>query len=455
MAFYNFISNITNWFWGIPVVLILIGGGFFLTIKIRGIQFRKFGVIWKKTFGSLFDKEAQKKRLETTGVTPLAAAWSALGCTIGTGNIVGAATAIALGGPGALFWMWLSALAAMAVKYGEAVLSIRYREKRVDGYFGGLYMYIKNGLNNKALAGITAVIMLVAGTIVAGSHGASIKGSFVQMGMPSISAVVVCGIFVLAVLIFGTRGLNKITGIMIPFMTAFYLVLSIVVVFANIGNIGPVIVSIFKGAFCGQAAIAGFGGAALAQTVRWGLARGVFSNDAGLGFQAVLYAEAEDNKDPAETGCWAIAETFIDTIVVCSLTCFMVLLSGVWQTGASGLELASAAISTVFGEFGRIGCLISMILFALSSQIGICNVVRRQSIALTGKKAAGYIAGAIFFVVVIAACMFDIEQAFVFADFGNGIILTLNVIAIILLSKELRSAVDGWLERPEVSRKAK
>ena len=451
-AIYTLISNVTNWFWGLPVLIILIGGGLYLTFMIGGLQFRKFGLILKKTFGSLFDKEAQKKRLETTGVTPLQAFISAIGCTIGTGNIVGAAAAIGMGGPGALFWMWISALMAMAVKYGEVTLSIRYRQKVNGEYHGGAYMYIKEGLKSKTFATIMVVIMLVATTIVAGTHGSSIRGNFELLGLPSETAAVVCGIFLLVVIFLGSRGLHKITGVMVPCMTAFYLVCALIVVGVNIGSVPAMFVEVFKGAFSGTAAIAGFGGAALAETIRYGLARGVFSNDAGLGIQALIYAESEENKDPVECGIWAIFETFVDTIIVCSLTCFMVMTTGVWNSGAPGFELTATAMESVLGGFGRIGCIIAMILFALSSQIGICNVVKRQAHVLTGKKWCAYGAGAVFFMVVMAACLADIEKAFIFADFGNAIVMSINIIAIILLSKELRKLTKEWCDRQIVNK---
>ena len=445
---YNAISAFTDWLWGIPILLILVGGGIVLTVIIGGIQFTKFPFIMKQTMGSLFNREEQRRKREL-GISPAQAVIAALGTTIGTGNIVGAASAIVLGGPGALFWMWVSGLVAMAIKYCEVTLSVKYRQKndKGDGYLSGPFMYIKEGLHNKPLAYIMGISMLVAMTIVAGVHASSVTTSLGSVGIPSWVACVLTLAAVLVVVIGGFRGLCRITDIMVPVMTAFYLVCSLIVIIANIGNIGTVFVAIFKGAFSGWAITGGFAGATLAATVRWGLARGVFSNDAGLGLQSIMHAQADSIEHPAAQGIWAVFETFIDTIVVCSLTGFMVLLTGVWESGAGGEALASNALRSVLGNFGHYGCVIAMVLFALSSMIGIGDTVKVQSLEISGSPLASRAAQVVFIGVVAASCLANIQAVFVFADLGNGIALSINIISMILLGKVLRDTTREWFDQ--------
>lgn len=452
---YNAVSAFTNWLWGIPILLILVGGGIILTVIIGGIQFTKFGFIMRNTLGSLFDREEQRRK-KALGVSPAQAVIAALGTTIGTGNIVGAASAIALGGPGALFWMWVSGIVAMAIKYCEVTLSVKYRRKndKGDGYLAGPFMYIKEGLHNIPLAYIMGASMLIAMTIVAGVHASSITASLGSVGVPPWAACVLIVIAVLVVVIGGFKSLCRITDVMVPVMTAFYLICSLVVILANIGSIGAVLIAVFKGAFTGWAVTGGFVGATLAATVRWGLARGVFSNDAGLGLQAIMHAQADSIEHPAAQGIWAIFETFVDTIVVCSLTGFMVLFTGVWESGASGEALAATALSSVLGGFGRYGCTIAMVLFALSSMIGIGDAVKVQSLEISGSRLISRAAQAIFIGVVVASCLADIQAVFVFADLGNGITLSINIIAMILMGKVLRETTREWFDQQEkLSRK--
>ena len=450
---YDAVSAFTGWLWGIPILIVLIGGGVVITFLIGGVQFTRFGFIMKHTLLSLFDKEEQARK-RALGVSPAQAVTAALGTTIGTGNIVGVASAISLGGPGALFWMWGCGFVAMAIKFGEVTLSCNYRQRnpKGSGYLSGPFMYIRDGLHSGLLAYIVGFCMLVAVILIAAVHSSTITNTLDTVSVPPIGTCVVLVVVTALILVGGFRRLVQVTDRMVPFMTLFYLICSLIVIGANIGNAGSVISSIFKGAFAGHAAIGGFAGSALSATVRWGLARGVFSNDAGLGLQAILHSQAEGIDHPAQQGMWAVFETFIDTIVVCSLTGFMVLFSGVWQTGGGAL-LASDALISELGSVGRWGSIVAVVLFALSSIIGIGETVKIQSLEIFGSKIVSWISQAVFVAVIAAGCIAHIQSAFVFADLGIGIILTLNVLSIILLGKTLRALTREWFDSDGLARK--
>lgn len=451
---YEIASDFTGWLWGIPILIVLIGGGILITLIIGGVQFTRFGFIMKHTLFSLFDRQEQARK-RALGISPAQAVTAALGTTIGTGNIVGVASAIALGGPGALVWMWICGFVAMAIKYAEVTLSCNYRQSnpKGGGYLAGPFMYIRDGLHSSFLAYVVGFCMLVAMVLVAAVHSSTITNT---LGAVKVSPIVTCVLLVVIVAVIvagGFRRLVQVTDKMVPFMTVFYLVCSVIVIGANIGNAGNVFYAIFNGAFKGQAAVGGFAGAALASTIRWGLARGVFSNDAGLGLQAILHSQAEGIDHPAQQGMWAVFETFVDTILVCSLTGFMILFSGVWQSGHGGGALASEAMTSVLGSVGQWGYISAVILFALSSMIGIGETVKVQSLEIFKSVTVSWLMQAFFIIVVALGCVAHIQSAFVIADMGNGIILILNIISIILLGGTLRSLTSDWFDSNGTVRK--
>lgn len=443
-AIYDLISSFTNWLWGIPILILLVGGGVILSVIIGGVQFLNLGFIFKKTVGTLFDKEEQAKK-KAAGITPFQALTAALGATVGTGNIVGVGTAIALGGPGALFWMWVCGFLAMGIKYSEVTMSIQYREKQADGsYRGGPFMYMKEGLHCAPLAVVFGVMMLVTMSFICCVHGSAITSNLASVGVPGIVSCIIMVAFMVAIILGGMKGLVKITDKMVPIMSVLYIICGIIVIFANIGNIGTVFVSIFKGAFTGTAAVGGFAGAAFSAALRNGLARGVFSNDAGLGLSASIQAQAEAIDHPAQQGMWAVVETFIDTIIICTFTGLMILFTGVWTTGEGGATLAATALGTVLGPVGKYGCVISLVLFGISSLIADLQGARIQAVAMFKSDKLGRVFQILILALVIVGSFVDISKAFMLADFGNGIVLLLNIPALILLGKVLRKTTREW-----------
>ncbi|WP_251444736.1 alanine/glycine:cation symporter family protein [Vermiculatibacterium agrestimuris] len=444
---YGFVNAVVDWVWGLPILIVLVGGGIILTFVIGGVQFRHFGFIMKSTVGSLFDKEEQARK-KAAGISPFQAVTAALGSTIGTGNIAGVGSAIAVGGPGALFWMWICGIVAMAIKFAEVTMSVRYRQKNPhgEGYLAGPFMYMRDGLKCKPLAYAFTTLSLLTLSTIGGVHSGAISDNLFAVGIPRIATCLVVTAIVIFVMLGGMKRLTKITDKMVPAMSVVYVICAVIIVGANIGNFGGALKEIFVGAFTGRAAIGGFAGAAVAATIRQGLARGVFSNDAGLGLQATIHAQAAAIDHPAQQGMWAVFETFFDTIVICSLTGFMIIFSGVWQLGETGATLSSLAFGSVLGTAGRYLCLFCLVLFAISSIISNAQGLRIQATAATNSKVFVNILLVFFILMVVAGCMSSMTDIFVLTDFGNGLVIFLNVPSLILLGGELRKLTKEWFD---------
>lgn len=443
---YHAISAFTDWLWGIPILIILVGGGIALAVIIGGVQFTHLGFIFKNTLGTLFDKKGKAEK-QPGEISPVQGMVAAISATVGTGNIVGVGVAIALGGPGALFWMWVCGFLAMGIKYAEVTMSCKFRQPDgKGGYKAGPFMYIKDGVHSLPLACIFGIMMLICLSTICGVHASAIASNMDSIGVPKIASCVVMAAFVIAIAWGGMRTLVKITDLLVPFMGVLYLVFALIVIFANIGNIGTVFGSIFKGAFTGWAPVGGFTGATLANTVRWGLARGVFSNDAGLGLSASVQAQVDNIGHPAKQGMWAIIETFLDTIVICTLTGLVILFTGVWETGAGGGTLATTAMGMVLGRVGQVGCIISLFLFGLSSLITDVQGVKIQAISMFNSTKLGIVFQAVILLLVIGGSMADVSTVFVFADFSNGIILLVNITSLLILHKTLRATSKEYFD---------
>lgn len=442
---FDFVNAVVSWVWGIPILVVLVGGGIILTLIIGGAQFLHFGFIMKNTIGTLFDKEEQERK-KALGVSPFQAVTAALGSTIGTGNIAGVGAAIALGGPGALFWLWVCGIIAMAIKYCEVTMSVRYRQKNPhgEGYLAGPFMYMRDGLHCTPLAYAFTTLSLITLSTIGGVHSGAISDNLAAVGVPRIATTVVVTGIVLIVMVGGMKRLVQITDKMVPFMSALYVVCAVIIVGVNIGNIGTAFEQILVGAFTGTAAVGGFTGAAVTSTIRYGLARGVFSNDAGLGLQATIHAQADGIDHPAQQGMWAVFETFFDTIVICSLTGFIIIFTGVWQTGETGSTLCSIGFESVLGTAGRYLCLASLVLFALSSIISNSQGLRIQATAATNSKVFVNALLVFFVLMVVLGAMNSMADIFVLTDFGNGLVIFLNVPSLILLGGELRRLTKEW-----------
>lgn len=444
LSLYEVISAFTSWIWGIPLAVGLGLGGIVLTIAIGGVQFTKMGFIFRHTVGGLLDKE-EREKAKKSGISPAQTVIAAVGASVGTGNIVGVGTAIALGGPGALFWMWVTAFVIMGMKYAENTLSCISREDDGhDGFRAGPYMYIKKGLNNPLLASVFGVIMLICLAIICAMHASSITANLASIGVPNYASCVVLTLCAVGIAVGGMKFVVKVTDKLVPFMGMAYILLGFIVIGANISRIGEVFLSIFAGAFSGTAAAGGFAGSTIIASVRWGVARACYSNDAGLGFSACVCAQSKDIGHPARQGMWAVIEVFIDTILICTTTALIILFSGVWTTGEGGATLAASGVASVLGPMGRVFCIVCLALFGLSSLIVDIEGEKIQAISMFKSIRFANFCVVVVLVMIALACLADVDQIFVFADFTNALLILINVPCVILLHKTLRKATDEW-----------
>ena len=440
------------------MLLLLVGTGVYLTCRVGFLQFRKFGYAMKNTLGKVF----QKSEAGEGEITPFQAVSTALAATVGTGNIAGVTGAIAVGGPGAVFWMWISAIFGMVTKYAEVVLSVRYRERNAQGdWVGGPMYYIRNGLGKRwnwlaslfcilgALAAFGIGNMTQVNTIATsintavdafgGNTGAHTVALFSQT-IPVTSIVIgaIVSVVVMLVLFGGVKRIGAVAEKMVPVMAAIYILASLVVVGSNIGSLGKILGMIFQGAFSAEAALGGTFGITIMTTIQKGVGRGVFSNEAGLGSAPIAHA-ATSERNPVMQGMYGIFEVFMDTIVICTLTAFTVLCgleSGVaieWGKSA-GTELIAAAFGTVFG--GKTGALIIAIgitLFALSTILSWSLYGTRCFEFLTGGKGVKAYK-TIFVIAIIIGATLKLDLVWNIADTLNGFMAVPNLVALLGLS---------------------
>ena len=458
MDFAELVSYLNGIAWGPWMLALLVGTGIYLTVRVGFIQFGKFGYVMKNTIGKVFSKQSAGKG----EVTPLQAVTTALAATVGTGNIAGVTGAIALGGPGAVFWMWVSALFGMVTKYAEVVLAIRYRERNEKGdWVGGPMYYIKNGLGDGwkwlgvcfsllgALAAFGIGNMTQVNTIASsinsaidafGGNSAARMIVFMGQAVPLSSLVIgaVVAAIVALVLFGGIKRIGAVAEKLVPVMAAVFILCGLSVVVSNLGSVGKVFVMIFKGAFNAEAALGGAFGITIMTTIQKGVGRGVFSNEAGLGSAPMAHA-ASSETDPVKQGLYGIFEVFMDTIVICTLTALTVLCAVeggvpiVWGESA-GTELVGAAFATVFGaKAGSLIVAASISLFALTTLLSWSLYGARCCEFLLGTKAVGAYQ-VLFVMVAVIGAMLKLELVWNIADTLNGFMAVPNLIALLGLS---------------------
>ena len=440
------INNVVNDFvWGVPAMVCIIGVGILLSFRTGFIQIGKFHYAMKSTVLKIFQKQDAKQG----SVTPFQAVCTALAATVGTGNIAGVAGAIAIGGPGAVFWMWVSALLGMCTKFSEVTLAVHYREKNSHGdYVGGPMYYIKNGLskNWRWLATAYAVfcVLTVFGTGNAtqvNTITASINSALLNFNIISESSVkivsltigIIIAIVVALVLLGGIKRIAKVTEMLVPFMAILYVILGFGVIILNIERVPGVFNMIFKGAFTPAAFTGGIVGSLFASMKR-GVSRGIFSNEAGLGTGSIAHATADTNS-AVEQGIFGIFEVFADTIVICTLTALTILCSGIpiEYGAAAGAELTISGFIATYGNWVSIFTAIAMCCFAFSTILGW---------GLYGARAVEYLAGVklikpfmfVYSLVAIIGATMDLGLLWSIADTFNGLMAIPNLVALFLLS---------------------
>ena len=458
MTFAEIIDLLLGIAWGPWMLVLLLGTGIYLSVRVGFIQFTKFGHALKNTIGKVF----RKQTAAGGEVTPFQAMTTALAATVGTGNIAGVTGAIAVGGPGAVFWMWISALFGMVTKYSEVVLAVRYRERNAKGdWVGGPMYYIRNGLGKRwnwlavcfcilaSLAAFGIGNMTQVNTIassfnsVIDAFGGNSKALTVVLfgqtvPVSSIAVGAFVAVIVAMVLFGGIKRIGAVTERMVPFMAAIYIVCSLVIVFCNLGSLGKIVAMIFKGAFSAEAALGGVFGITIMQTIQKGVGRGVFSNEAGLGSAPMAHA-ASSETNPVKQGLYGIFEVFMDTIIICTLTALTLLCgveSGVaieWGKTA-GAELISASFATVFGvKAGSLIVTVGISLFALSTILSWSLYGSRCCEFLLGHKSV-LVYQILFVLVVIVGATLDLELVWNIAETLNGFMAIPNLVALLGLS---------------------
>ena len=451
------LGRIDDIVWGPVLLVLLVGTGIMLTVRLNGLQFTKLPKAIKLIFHS--------ENKGSGDISSFSALCTALSATIGTGNIVGVATAIAAGGPGALFWMWIAALFGMATKYAECLLARKYRTVDANGQVsGGPMYYIENGLGKKwkplavlfAVFGILVALMGIGTFTQVNSIASSIQRVF---GVdPKITSIIV-GVLVAIVVFGGINSISKVAEKVVPFMAILYIILTLVIIIANIGQLGAAFGAVIKGAFTGTAAIGGFAGATIAQAIQKGVARGVFSNESGLG-SAPIAAAASKAEYPAEQGLISMTGTFIDTIIICTLTGLSIIITNSWNVvDAEGNLLKGAAVTQrafeqVLGGVGPYLIMICLSLFAFTTIMGWCYYGERCLEYLAGVKAIKYYR--VIYVLLVALTGFlQIEVIWTIADIVNGLMAFPNLIALIGLSGVVVSETKLYFDHLEKESKEK
>lgn len=438
----SFINNIV---WGVPGMVLILGVGLYLSIRLKFIQLTKFKYAMKNTIGKVFSKKKDKK---SDGVSPFGAVCTALSATIGTGNIAGVAGAITVGGPGAIFWMWISALVGMVTKFSEVVLSLKYREKNEKGeYIGGPMYSIKNGLSKRwyFLAVIFAVLCVLASfgignavqvNTITSSIGSVLSNLHVSYSAFSLKLIIGIALTILVgiIMIGGLKRLVGVTEKLVPSMAITYFLLAFGVVILNYDYIIPAFVSIFKGAFTPAAITGGIVGTLL-KTMKKGVSRGIFSNESGLGSAAIAHSTSSE-KNPVKQGLWGIFEVFTDTIVICTLTALVILCGthGAITYGIEqGVELTLSGFTNTYGSWSSILVTLTLCCFAFSTVLGWGYYGTKSIEFLLGKKAIKpYLI--IFSLVCILGAIGNLSLVWSISDTLNGLMMIPNLIAVIMLS---------------------
>ena len=439
----NFFTMLDDMVWGAPLLILLVGTGIYLTVRLGLLQVLKLPKAFKLIFA---DDKGQGD------ISSFAALATALAATVGTGNIVGVATAIKAGGPGALFWMWIAAFFGMATKYSEGLLAIKYRTRDDNGEVsGGPMYYILNGMGKRWKP--LAIFFAVAGILVAyfgigtfsqvNSIASSLENSF---GLaPQIVSIVVA--VIVAIIIFGgIKSISKVAEKVVPFMAIIYILATLAVIFTNFDQILPAFGQIFSGAFTGTAAVGGFAGTVVKEAIQKGIARGVFSNESGLG-SAPIAAAAAKTEEPVEQGLVSMTGTFIDTIIICTLTGLSIIVTEKWTVaGLEGAPLTQAAFSSLFGTPGALALTFCLVLFAFTTILGWSYYGERCFEFLFGTKHIK-LYRVIFVIMVALGGFLKLELIWIIADIVNGLMALPNLIALLALSPVIIRETKNYFSR--------
>ena len=456
---------VNNFVWGVPMLVLLVGTGILMTLLTKFFQLSHIGHWMKNTIGGIFKDKSVTKHTEKHDhqISQFQSLCTALAATIGTGNIVGVASALVSGGPGAIFWMWIVAFFGMMTNYSENVLGIFYRRKNANGeWSGGPMYYLKDGLGSKkgckAIGAILAVLFAIFCLLASFGIGNMSQINSIAENMnaafsiPKLITGIVLMVIAALVVVGGIKRIASVAEKLVPFMAIVYVLGAIVVFVVNIDQAGAVFGAIMKGAFGLRAVGGGIVGAGVKQALTWGMKRGVFSNEAGLGSSVMVHSNS-NVKEPVRQGMWGIFEVFADTIVVCTLTAFAVLSSGLidLNTGAvlstqSGSALVGEAFSTVFGSLGQSFIAVAILLFAFTTCLGWSHYGTKAFEYLFGTKST-IIYRVIFVVFILCGATMKLDLAWDLSDTFNGLMAIPNLIGVICLSPLVYRITKNYVDR--------
>lgn len=448
MSIDTILNSINSFIWGAPLLILLSGVGIYFSFMLKGIQLSKLALAFVYMF------KPEKAKGQAGDISAFAALSTALAATIGTGNIVGVATAIQAGGPGALFWMWLIAFFGMATKYAEGVLAVKFRTRDKAGFMaGGPMYYIEMGMgqNWKWLAKAFACFGILVALFGIGTFPqvngitTALQDSFdLPIAITSITLTCV----VASIILGGVKRISKIASVIVPFMALAYVVTAVLILILNAEKVPAALALIIQAAFHPEAAVGGVFGFSVMQAIQSGLARGIFSNEAGLG-SAPIAAAAAQTKEPVRQGLISMTGTFLDTIIVCTMTGIVIVLTGAWTGEAKGAALTNSAFT--FGLDHSIGAMvvtIGLIFFAFTTILGWCYYGERCFVYLTGGKTKGIKFYRVIFILLIALAPFlHLEMIWTMADIVNGLMAFPNLIALIALRKVILNETKAYFAR--------
>ena len=452
-----------DYLWGIPLVVLILATGVYITVRTGFFQFRFFGMSMKHAFHSIFHRE--KKDENDTGVlSPLEAMSTALGTTIGVGNIGGVASAIAVGGPGAVFWMWIAGLFGMVIKMAEITLAVHYRSKDGDNEaYGGPNYYMKKGIGiEKKWKTVFKVLSFIFAFGFLTGYFINIQTYTVSEAVANtfhLDMLVVGVVYTIALYVMisgGLKSVGKFAMAMVPFMCIFYILGGLFIMLCNFTQIPAMFKLIFESAFSGSAAAGGFMGASVSLAIKTGMARSVFSNEAGWGSAPMIHATAKVDH-PVKQGMMGIFEVFVDTFVVCTITCIVILITGVWTSGLDGATLTLAAFETGIGSLGRIILALGVFLFGLTTSSGVyaqIEVVVRYLVGNSPLKDAilkfykwTYPIPSLGMVVIAVYYGFPGATLWLFSDASTALPIFANIITLFILTPRFLALIKDYMAR--------
>lgn len=443
----NPILDFTNWVWGYPMLVWLVGGGIFLSFRFKFIQFSKLGFILKNTIVAAFKKDMRKGGSKISGYK---AVTGALASTLGAGNIVGTAMAIGYGGPGGVFWLWVTGLFVTVVKYAEVVIGMKYRmrDNKKGMWYGGPQYYLTKATGWKWIGVAYAISCAFCLFLAASAQIGSVVDTLETVHIPRLASTTVLIVAAALIVLGGLTRMLSFTEKIVPVMSVVYILGGLAVIIVNINHVPEAFMSVFRYAFTGRAAFGGFGGATLAMCIRWGVCRGTYSNDSGTGTTTITHAAAEVNH-PVQQGMWGVFEVFFDTIIVCSITCFVILTTGVWERSDAVSTLTIMGFQEALGPaVGGFIVSLSLTMFCFTTAVAQTLFGCDQLVKLFGAKASTW-GKYVYLGLMFLGGMVGISALINYVDFGSFLIILFNMIGVYLCHGEVKKLTDEYFADPK------